>query len=230
MMTSLERSKQVARLLFQVPSIGLASLIYSSAIQLSSLRADLLDIANPWWVLTIGLVLLVSPVYHLVVIGQVASFHRHESFPLRSLPLETFGDLVLGELLVNALVVLGSAFLFLPGIYVGLRSIYYKQIMILQKARPVEAIRESFRLTRQPVALVRMFLLLAISYSLPLVVEYLLAPMTQAWWIYLLGILISTAFLAWINTYITLLFVDQISPAGAGESEDTSDLPPDPLA
>jgi len=230
MMTSLERSKQVARLLIQIPSIGLASLFYSSAIQLSSLRADLLDIADPWWVVTIGLVLLLSPIYHLIVIGQVAAFHRKESASLDSLPLETFGDLVLGELLVNALVVLGSTFLFLPGIYVGLRSIYYKQIIILQKARPVEAIRDSFRLTRPPGVLFRMFLLLAVSYSLPLVVEYLLAPMMQAWWIHLIGILVSTSFLAWINTYITLLFVDGMPSVEAGGSEEQSPSTHDPLA
>jgi hypothetical protein len=210
MMTSLERSKQVGRLLIQAPSIGLASLFYSSMIQLSSLRADLLDITDPWWVVTVGLVLLLSPIYHIAVIGKVAAFHRRESFPLRSVPVETFGDLVLGELLVNALVVLGSAFLFLPGIYVGLRSIYYKQIIILHKARPVEAIRGSFRLTMAPSVMFRTLLLLSASYILPLTIEYLLAPMTQAWWIHLVAILISTSFLAWINGYITLSFVDLI--------------------
>ncbi len=211
MMTSLERSKQVVRLLIEAPSIGIASLVYSSAIQLSSLRADLLDIADPWWVVTIGLVLLLSPIYHIIVIGKVAAFQRGESFPLRTMPAETFGDLVLGELLVNALVVLGSALLFLPGIYVGLRSIFYKQAIILHKARPLEAIRGSFLLTAAPAILFRMLLLLAVSYMLPLAVEYLFAPMTQAWWIHLIGILASASFLAWINTYITLSFGDLVA-------------------
>ncbi|MBE0635852.1 hypothetical protein IH601_07645 [Candidatus Bipolaricaulota bacterium] len=56
----------------------------------------------------------------------------------------------------------------------------------------------------------RTLLLLSASYILPLTIEYLLAPMTQAWWIHLVGILISTSFLAWINGYITLSFVDLI--------------------
>lgn len=222
MMTSLERSKQVVRLLIQVPSIGLASFAYSSTIQLSSLRADLLEITNPWWVVTVGLVLLLSPIYHVAVIGKAAAFVRGESAPLRSLPVETFGDLVLGELLVNALVVLGSALLFLPGIYVGLRSIYYKQIIILHKARPVEAIRESFRLTMAPGVLLRVFLLLAVSYILPLAIEYLLAPMTQTWLSLLIGIVVSTSFLAWINGYITLSFADLTASDEDSQATETT--------
>lgn len=206
MMTSLERSRQAARFLIQAPSIGLVSLVYSSAIHLSSLRADLLDITDPWWVVTIGLVLLSSPIYHLVVIGKVDALQRGESFPLRTVPVETFGDLVLGELLVNALVVLGSAFLFLPGIYIGLRAIFYKQIIILHKARPVEAIRESLRLTMPPRVVLQAFLFLAASYCLPLAIEYSLAPITEAWWIHPIGILVSTSFIAWVNVYITLWF------------------------
>lgn len=218
MMTSLERSKQAARLLIQVPSIGLASLVYSSAIHLSSLRADLLDITDPFWVVTIGLIILLSPIYHLLVIGKVDAFLRDESLPLRTLPMEAFGDLVLGELLVNALVVLGSAFLFLPGIFIGLRAIYYKQIIILHKARPVEAIRESFGLTKAPRVVMRIFLLLAASYCLPLALDYLLAPITQAWWIHPTGILVSTSFIAWVNVYITLSFSELVA-SSAGDQD-----------
>lgn len=218
-MTSLEQSRRAARLLIQVPSIGLASLAYSSAIHLASLRADLLDITDPWWVVTIGLVLLLSPIYHIVVIGQVDAFHRGASFPLRTLPVEAFGDLVLGEVLVNALVVLGSALFFLPGIYIGLRSIFYKQLIILHKARPVEAIRESLKLTMPPRVVLQAFLFLAASYCLPLVIEYLLAPITQVWWIHLVGILVSTSFIAWVNVYITLWFGDLV--AGDVGNQDT---------
>jgi hypothetical protein len=216
MMTSLNRSRQAARLLAQVPSIALASLAYSTAIHLSSLRADLLDITDPFWVVTVGLILLLSPIYHMVVIGKVDAFLREESPPLRTLPVEAFGDLVLGELLVNAMVVLGSALFFLPGIYIGLRSIYYKQMIILHKARPVEAIRESFRLTRAPGVVFRIFVLLAASYSLPLALDYLLAPITQAWWIHPIGILVSTSFIAWVNVYITLSFSDLVA-SGEGD-------------
>lgn len=211
MMTSLERSRQAARFLIQAPSIGLASLAYSTAIHLASLRADLLDITDPWWVVTIGLVVLLSPIYHIVVIGTANALQRGESFPLRMLPVETFGDLVLGELLVNALVVLGSALFFLPGIYIGLRLILYKQIIILHKARPVEAIRESLKLTMPPRIVLQAFLFLAASYCLPLVIEYLLAPITEAWWIHPIGILVSTSFIAWVNVYITLWFGELVA-------------------
>ena len=220
MMTSLERSRQAARLLIQAPSIGLASLAYSTATHLASVRADLRDPTNPWWVVTIALVVLLSPICHMVVIGKVDAIRRGETFSLSTLPLEAFPDLVLGELLVNGLVVLGSVFFFLPGIYIGLRSVYYKQIIILHKARPVEAIRESFRMTAAPRAVLRILALLAVSYSLPLAIEYLLAPMTQVWWIHPIGILGSTFFIAWVNVYITLLFGDSVaSDVGSQRTE-----------
>lgn len=208
MMMNLRRSKRVARLVMDAPSIVLASLVYSGVIHLSSLRADLLDIVDPWWVVSIGLVLLLSPMIHIFVIGKVDSMSRHESFPLHALPFETFGDLVLGELLVNAVVVVGSAIFLLPGIYVGIRSIYYKQMIILHKARPVDAIRASFQLTADSRVMFRVFLLLAVSYCLPLAIDYLLSPATQAWWIHPIGILVSASFIAWINVYVTVWFGD----------------------
>jgi len=151
------------------------------------------------------------------VIARIDAVTRHESLPLQTAPLEVFGDMVIGELLVNALVVVGSAFFFLPGIYIGLRSVYYKQIIVLHKARPIDAIRESFRLTRSPREVFRIFLLLAASYSLPLAIEYMLTPMTEAWWIHPIGVFVSTTFIAWINIYITLSFCDVASSQAASQ-------------
>jgi hypothetical protein len=210
MTTNLDRSRRAARFLIEAPSIGLASLAYSSGIHLSSLRASLLDISDPWWVVTIGLMLLLSPAYHAWVIGKTGALVRGETFPLRKLPMESFSDLVIGELLVNAFVVLGSVLFLLPGIYVGLRSIYYKQIIILHKARSMEAIRQSFRLTMAPRVVFQMLLLLATVYSIPLAADYLLTPVTQAWWVHPISILVSTLFLAWVNVYITLSFGDLV--------------------
>ena len=159
-----DRIRQAAKLLIRLPSIGVASLAYSSAIYLSSLRADLLDISDPWWIVTLGLVLLLSPVYHTFVIRRTTASVTGQVFGLRDLPMESFGDLVVGELLVNVLVILGGALFLLPGIYVGLRSIYYKQIIVLRKARSLSAIRESFRMTVDPRSVFQMFLFLVASY------------------------------------------------------------------
>ena len=206
MTTIRQRIRQTAKLLGRAPSIGLASLVYSSIIHLTSLRADLLDIGDPWWVVTVGLVLLLSPLYHAFVVGKAAALVRGEPFPLRHYPMESFGDLVVGELLVNAFVVLGSALFLLPGIYVGLRLIYYKQIIILHKARPLEAIRQSLRITMAPRVVFQTFLLLAGAYSIPLAVDYLFTSATPAWWVHPIAILVSTSFIAWVNVYITLSF------------------------
>lgn len=201
-----DRLKQAALLPLRLPSIGMASLAYSSAIYLSSLRADLLDITDPWWILTVGIVLLLSPVYHAFVIRKTAAFAMDQTFALRDFPIESFGDLVVGQLLVNALVILGGALFLFPGIYVGLRSIYYKQAIVLRKARSMPAIRQSFRMTVDPRAMGRMFLFLAVAYCIPLVIDLLLTPAIRALWIHPIAILVSTSFIAWVNVYITISF------------------------
>ena len=211
MTTILNRTRRAARLLVQVPSIGVTSLAYSIIIHLTSIRADLLDIDDPWWVVTVGLVLLLSPVYHAFVIGRTAASVTKQAYSFRSVSTEAFGDLVLGELLVNACVILGAALFLLPGIYVGLRSIYYKQIIVLHKARSMAAIRMSFRMTIEPRVILQMFLLLSVAYCIPLAIGFWLTPVTQALWAHLMAVLVSASFIAWVNVYITLSFNDLVA-------------------
>jgi len=217
-----DRIREVAKLLIRLPSIGVASLAYSGAIYLSSLRADLLDIGDPWWIVTLGIVLLLSPVYHTFVIRRTVASKVGRAFALRNLPMESFGDLVIGELLVNVLVVLGAALFLLPGIYVGLRSIYYKQIIVLHKARSLPAIRESFRMTGDPRAVFQMLLFLAVSYCIPLAIDLMLTPATQALWVHPVAILVSTLFIAWVNVYITISFNKLMAELQASEGTEKS--------
>ena len=203
-----DRIKEAARLPIRLPSIGVASLGYSSAIYLSSLRADLLDVGDPWWIVTVGIVLLLSPVYHTFVIRKTAASVAGQAFALRDFPVESFGDLVVGELLVNVLVVLGATLFLFPGIYVGLRSIYYKQIIVLHKVRSLSAVRESFRMTVDPRVVFQMFLFLAVAYCFPLAIDVVLTPAIQALWVHPIAILVSSSFMAWVNVYITLSFID----------------------
>ena len=222
MTTILARVKQAAQLPIRVPSIGVASLAYSSAVYASSFRANLLDIDDPWWIVTVGLVLLLSPIYHAFVIRKTAAYQAGLTFSLREMPIESFGDLVVGELVVNALVVLGGMLFLLPGVYVGLRSIYYKQITVLHKSRPLQAIKQSFLLTRNPRVVLTLFLFLAITYCFPLGIDFLLPP-TQAWWVHGIAILVSTAFIALVNVTITLSFGELLtSPQPADEPENSA--------
>jgi len=194
-----------------VPSIGIVSLLFSIALHLASLRGDLLDISNPWWVLTVGLVLLLSPLYHVFVISRVAAYLEQHTFSLRDIPIEAFGGLVMGELLVNAAVVLGGAVLVLPGIYFGLRAVFYKQAIVLHKAQAVTGIRASFRLTAEPRVLFQILVLMALAYCVPLVVDFLVSPTTYALWIHPLAIFVSAVFLAWINVVVTILFLELVT-------------------
>lgn len=214
--------KQAAKLPILLPSIGIASLVYSGAIYLSSLRANLLDIRDPWWIVTVGLVLLLSPVYHVFVIQRTASSVAGQSFDIRDLPIETFGDLMLGQLLVNMLVMLGGILFLLPGIYLGLRSIYYKQVIILHKARALSAIGESFRMTANPRTLFGMFLFLAVAYGLSLVINLVVISEIQAGWVHPIAILVSTSFIAWVNVYVTLSFGELMKQQEPEETEQST--------
>jgi hypothetical protein len=209
MMTSLQRARKVLQLLLRAPTLGAAALIYTGLIYLSSTRADLLDFGNPWWVVTVTLVLLLSPAFHALVIGKTAAASAGRPYAIRDFPLESFGDLVAGELLVNAGVILGSALFLLPGIYLGIRSIFYKQSIVLHKARSVDAIRRSFTMTAEPRAMLHVLLFLAIAYSIPLAMDYWLDPVRNGLWVHPVAILVSTSFVAWVNVYITQLFIDQ---------------------
>lgn len=210
-MTIAQLSRQTARLLIHVPSIGIASLVFSIATHLASLRADLLDIANPWWILTVGLVLLASPLYHALVISRVAAHVEKRDFSVLDVPLEAFGGLVLGEILVNAGVILGGALLVLPGMYIGLRAAFYKQAIVLHKTSASDGIRASFRLTAEPRILARLLMLMAAAYCLPIAIDFLLTPASQGPWIHPVAVLVSTVFLAWINVAVTMQFLELAS-------------------
>ena len=134
--------------------------------------------------------------------------------------MESFSDLVGGELLVNVLVILGGALFLLPGIYMGLRAIYYKQIIVLHKARSLSAVRESFRMTVDPRTVLRMFLFLAVAYCIPLAIDLVLTPAIQALWVHSIAILVSTSFIAWVNVYITLSFNELIDTLQALEGTE----------
>jgi len=206
MKTIAAQSRQALQLIAHAPSIGVVSFVYSGLIQAASIRADLLDIANPWWIVTIGLILLLSPLYHMVVIGKVAAILSKQSFSWRALPIEAFAALVAGELLVNAGVIAGSAAFLLPGIYLGLRAVYYKQAIILHKARALAGIQQSFRMTAPPRVMLQILLMFSVSYCIPLAVDFLVMPAMQSLWVHVIAILVSTGFVAWINVYVTISF------------------------
>ncbi len=214
----LTRLSRAWLLLLRTPSAGVAALVYSVAIHASSIRADILDLGNPWWIVTAAVVLLLSPVFHAFILHRTFASIQGLPFRLRDLPAESFGSLVAGEVLVNAAVVIGSIFFLIPGIYLGLRLIYYKQSVVLHKARLASAVRESLLLTADGRRLVRTFVVLAASYCIPVGIDLLVLPAADALWVHVVAVAISTLFIAWINVYLTLAFVEDAQASEAGES------------
>jgi len=218
----LTRLNRAWRLLLRTPSAGAASLVYSAAIHASSMHADILDLGNPWWIVTAAIVLLFSPLFHAFIIQRTFASIQGIPFRLRDLPAESFGSLVAGEILVNVAVVLGSVFFLLPGVYAGLRLIYYKQAVVLHKARISSAVRESLLLTADGRRLVKTFVVLAVSYCVPVGIDLLALPAADALWVHVVAVAISTLFIAWINVYLTLAFVEDAQTDENGESAGAS--------
>lgn len=214
-----DRVRRAGRLLVRSPVVAGAALVYSTAIHASSARADILDLANPWWILTAATVLLLSPVFHALVIQSAFASLRGLPFRLRDIPAESFGSLVAGEFLVNGAVILGSIFLLLPGVYAGMRLIYYKQSIVLHKTRVLASVRESLLLTADGRRLLGVFVVLGLSYCVPLAIDFLVLPAVDALWGHVLAVVVSSVFVAWINVYLTLAFVEDAETADGAPSQ-----------
>ncbi len=139
------RVRRVVRRSFHPAVLG-ASLLYAGVLYVAGLSAGVLDIEAPFWVAAVAAVLLFSPLYHGFVIPWLAADGRRPR-ALGAAVLANFPRLFVGQLLLGAGVVLGLVALILPGVYLGIRGVLYKQAIVLEGATPVDALRSSFRET-----------------------------------------------------------------------------------
>lgn len=193
------------------------SLGYSGLLYAASLKAGFLDVRSPYWVVSAGGLLLLSPVYHGVILPAIASALRGERIAWRGAlrpAFDRFARLFLGELVVGAAVIVGALLLVLPGVYIGMRWIYYKQAIVLGGMPLSEAVRESIRKSRDGPSTVRLFVSLAGLYGCAvgldaLLVRYATEPVVH------LGAVVATALaLTWMNVVVT----SQYTAPQAGET------------
>jgi len=195
---------------FRHPEWFVLSLVYSGILHGASLRADLFDVGDPFWILTAGVVILLSPIYHAMLLpGMIArrcgagEITRETRSPVES----TLSRLIVGELMVNGLVIAGALVFLLPGIYLGVRLAFYKHEIIAQDRPTTLAIRESFGKTREGRMALLVFGALGVCYGAAFGIDaLLLGAATAPWLIHAGSIAVSTMLLVYVNSFITALY------------------------
>jgi hypothetical protein len=209
-MRTWDRTSRLLLLPFRFPAILVLSLVYAGALYAAILQAGLLDIANPFWVLSAGALLLLSPIYHALLLRTIDSALRGIRVDWRAALADwpsAFPRLLLGEILVGVAVALGGLLLVIPGIYVGMRLIYYKQAIVLGRAPTTEALRDSVRHTDDWRLIVGLFVGLAALYGCVLGLDTLLVATAPSAAVHIGSVVGSALLLAWMNVLVTASYV-----------------------
>ena len=204
----------------------LLSFIYTGLLYVASLQAGLLDIGSSFWILTAGAALLLSPIYHGVLIPWMLTARLEtsegDSKAANGIGVpnggrgtrvdveRTFARLVIGEFLVNALVVGGVLVFLVPGIYFGIRLIFYKQEIIAGDASPIVAMRESFRRTADWRFAAVVFAVLAGCYGIVTGIDLLLLMVAPPWLVHAGSITASALLLLYVNSFVTAFYGSRV--------------------
>ena len=207
------RSYPISRALslpFQRPLLLLLSLFFVVILYVMDSQATLYEIENPKWVLSMGAFILLHPIFNGMFILLVHGERRGEPLTLsqaltRILPC--YGQLVAGEIMVNLGVFIGFLLLFVPGAYLGLRLIFYKQAIVIDGASGIAGMRTSLAMTQDWHDLVVLLRFLAILYA----PTFIIVGATVALPLGSIGNWIARAVsvltFAWVNTLLTDLYV-----------------------
>lgn len=192
---------------FRRPLLLAWALVFTGIFYLVNRQANLYDIGNPRWVITMATLILLSPFFNGGFILLLQAQRKGEKLSLgqaiaRMFP--SYGALVAGELLVNAIVVAGGILFVIPGIYFGLRLIFYKQEILIGGARGTAALKMSIARTRQWRETLSLFASLSLFY-LPTIAVFFV-PMSLVWDLY--ALFASALTFAWTNILLTRIYLD----------------------
>ena len=209
-MTTWDRTSRLLSLPFRSPGILVLSMIYAGALYAAILRAGLLEVTNPYWVVTAGTLLLISPIYHALVLPAIAAALRDERSDWRALLAEwhgAFPRLLVGEIAVGAAVGVGALLLVIPGIYIGMRLIYYKQAIVLGRAAIAASFRDSMLWTGDWRAIGGLFVGLALLYACVLGGDILLVSYAPSVAGHVGSVVGSALLIAWMNILVTASYL-----------------------
>ena len=218
-MTSFGRLRRILVLPFRRPELLGLSAVYAAILSLTSARATLYDIDDPFWVVTVAVVILLSPVYHAAFLHLSEGILRGRRRPLAGTGariLICLPALILGEILVNALISIGFVAFLVPGIYLGVRLALYKQAIVFSGAKPVVAMRESLRRTVTWRQVGPVLAALAGYFSIMIGTAILVSWVPSLWVAEIVGGALVALLLTWVNLFLTALYVQADVVPGAG--------------
>jgi len=185
---------------------------FSVILYLGNSPASIYDIQDPYWVIPIATLILLSPLWHGLFILLVNGYYSKSPISItealsQAIPLYT--RLFVGEILVNLLVIGGALLFFVPGVYFGLRSSFYKQAISIGGSTTLAGIKDSF--TRTPGWRIPSMLLLLLSpfYALAFLFSYVVSAITSGIVGEALVILVSALMFAWTNILLTVIYLNQ---------------------
>ena len=192
---------------FRRPSLLVWALVFTGIFYLANMQANLYDIANPRWVITMATLILLSPFFNGGFILLLQAQRKGEKLSPGQAIVRTFsnyGSLVAGEFLVNIIVVAGGILFVIPGIYFGLRLMFYKQEILIGGARGTAALKMSVARTRQWRETLFLFASLSLFY-LPTVAIFFV-PVSLVWDLY--ALIASALTFTWTNILLTRIYLD----------------------
>lgn len=191
------------------PRLLLGSLGFTAAQYAAGLKAGVVDIQSPWWILTMAVILLGSPVAHTWLITRSRALcerQRTAAGAVASQVVGCFVRLLLAQILVNALVIAGLVAFLVPGVYIGVRLIYYKQAIVLDGLPVSAALFRSTALTAgwraTATVLARVVPIWAISFGVVAAATFLNLGLAGE----VLVIVGSAVSFAWVNAFLTMSY------------------------
>lgn len=192
---------------FRRPSLLAWALVFTGIFYLVNRQANLYDIANPRWVITMAALILLSPFFNggFILLLQMQSKGEKLSL-VRAIAqmFPSYGSLIAGEFLVNGIVIAGGILFVIPGVYFGLRLIFYKQEILIGGTRGIAALKMSIARTRQWRETLSLFGALSLFY-LPTIAVFFV-PLSLAWDLY--ALFASALTFAWTNILLTRIYLE----------------------
>jgi len=205
-MRAWETLRRSLTLPFRCPAVLAISIGYAGLLYAASLRAGYTEIRSPYWVLSVAGLLLLSPIYHALVLPMIARDQCRESVHGGSVVedvLITFPRFFIGEIVVAAAVAVGAMLFLIPGVYVGMRLVYYKQEIALKRQPVGDALRASYQRTRDGRTTSRLFAGLVILCGSAIGVNTALALLGSSSVVHVGSIVCTGVLLAWMNALVT---------------------------
>ncbi len=206
------RVRRLVRISLTDPYLTTISLLFAAALLAANQQANLYEVQNPRWVLTMGLLILLSPLVHSLFFIRVRAILQEGPSSIKhglAASAVLYPRLVIGEVLVSLVAAAGLFLLLLPGIYIGLRLSFYKQAIIFEEKSLAGAVRESMARTASWPVLGLILLVLSPVYGMEILIGYLAGAFLPAGWGIVSAVLASAAGFSLMNTFLTVIYLER---------------------